>query len=86
MVELGKNYTWSSKMKFYSRDAKAVASNDYAAVSCSYTLTISSLLISRHLTRPRIASRNYTCHECINVTRSGRGNSKNFECVSCSSG
>ena len=65
-------------------------------------LRINSLLISRRLTRPRVASRysvrassyfkqlthvtsqlhvpvidnNYVCHECINVTGSGRGDSK----------
>ena len=86
-------------------------SNGYAAVACSnnklaVTHThINSLLISRRLPRPRVASRysvwissyliqlaSYqsatiiTCHKCISVTESGRGNSKFSECASCASG
>ena len=68
---------------------------------------ISSLLISRGLTGPRVASRysvrtssylkhslaSYqsvvtiiTCHECIDVTRSGCGNPKFFRCALCAGG
>jgi len=65
----------------------------------------SSLLISRCLTRPRVASRysvrtssyfkqlmhdwlatKSVCHECINMTGSGRGNPNTFGCASCASG
>ena len=68
---------------------------------------INSLLISRHLTRTRVASRysvrtssyfkqltsylpvsSYviTCHECIHVTGSGRGNPNIFGCTLHASG